>query len=51
MFEVIKMIFFVEKITSLQIQLSDLIKTRKQNYHFLKNLKIEKLIQRFTVHY
>ena len=34
MLEVIKTIFFVEKFTSLQIQLSDLIETRKQNYHF-----------------
>ena len=33
MFEVIE-IFFFEKFTSLQIQLSSLIETRKQNYHF-----------------
>ena len=26
--------FFGEKFTSLQVQLSDLIETRKQNYHF-----------------
>ena len=35
MFEVIKMFFFFfYKFTSIQIQLSDLTETRKQNYHF-----------------
>ena len=34
MFEVIKIYSFFEKFTSLQIQLSDLIETRKQNYQF-----------------
>ena len=34
MFEVMKIFFFLEKFASLQIQLSDLIETRKQNYHF-----------------
>ena len=34
MFEVIKMIFLKKSFTSIQIQLSDLIETRKQNYYF-----------------
>ena len=53
MFEVIKIYSFFEKFTSLQIQLSDLIETRKQNYHFrlLRNLEIETLVQRLTGHY
>ena len=34
MFKVIKMIFFKKSFTSIQIQLSDLIETRKQNYYF-----------------
>ena len=42
--------FFAEKLTSLQIQLSDL-ETRKQNHHLLKNLDIKTLVQRLTGHY
>ena len=40
-----KILFFFEKFTSLQIQLSDLIETRKQNYQFRL---IEKLRDRKT---
>ena len=40
MFEVIKMIFFFGKFTSLQIQLSDLVETRKQNYHIRQTEKL-----------
>ena len=44
MFEVIKMIFVLKN--SLQIQLSDLIETRKQitTFILLKNLEIETLV-------
>ena len=45
--------FFFEKFSSLQIQLGDLIETRKQDYHFrfTENLEIETLVQRLTCHY
>ena len=47
------MIFFLEKFTSLQIQLNDLTETRKQNYHFrlTEKLREETLVQRLTGHY
>ena len=53
MFEVKKKIFFFEKFSSLQIQLGDLIETRKQDYHFrfTENLEIETQVQRLTCHY
>ena len=35
-----KKIFFLEKFTSIKIQLSDLIETKKQNYHFRLTEKI-----------
>ena len=40
MFEVIKLLFFFEIFTSLQIQLSDPVETTKQSYHFRLNEKL-----------